>query len=482
MTSGIRVHAPPRKPLLVFDGDCDFCRRWIVRWRFATGDQVDYVPFQNPEITERFPEIKRASFEEAVHLIEPDGKVSRGAEAVFRSLAQVPHKRWFLWFYQKVPGVAPVTEFAYRFVAEHRRPFSVLTRVFLPRAPSSHALVGSLFLRALGLIYLIAFVSLWTQIIGLVGKNGITPLEQYMQWAEHQLPGLEGLHLLPTLCWFITSDSFLQMQCTAGAMLSIALIFGLVPVPALFCLWLLYLSLTTVCDVFLSFQWDILLLETGFLAIFFAPMRLRLRRDDQPSEMFLWLIRWLLFRLMFESGCVKVLSGDKTWCDLTALNYHYETQPLPTWIGWYAHQLPAGFQKFSVVIMFVIEMAVPFLIFAPRRARLCSCVPLVLFQVLIAVTGNYCFFNLLTLILCLALLDDAALLRLVPKQWRAHFSLSAAERSLTSEQFLPQKPDDDQSLVAAGPHACAFPITDRLTEHSDGARHSASASDQASTE
>src|SRR5262249_5350931 len=137
-------------------------------------------------------------------------------------------------------------------------------------------------------------------------------------------------------------------------------------------LWLIYLSLTVVCDVFLGFQWDNLLLETGFLAIFLAPLQWWPRRpalEAPPSRIALWLLRWLLFRLMLQSGSVKLLSGDPTWRNFTALNYHYETQPLPTWIGWYAHQLPASAQKFSTIMMFVIELVVPFLVLAPRRPR-----------------------------------------------------------------------------------------------------------------
>ncbi|PYI80099.1 MAG: hypothetical protein DME26_22235 [Verrucomicrobia bacterium] len=319
-------------------------------------------------------------------------------------------------------------DFAYRVVAEHRGPFSALTRIFLPREPLSHALTGSLFLRLLGVVYLIAFISLGSQIIGLIGKNGVAPAGQFMQLAGHQLEGVQRFHLLPTLCWLSASDRFLQFQCAAGAVLALALILGLAPAPVSFCLWMLYLSLASVCDVFLNFQWDALLLETGLLAIFFAPLRLRLRRADAPSAIFLWLIRWLLFRLMFESGVVKLLSGDKTWTQLTALNFHYETQPLPTWIGWYAHQLPGAFQKLSVVIMFILDLVVPFLIVAPGRVRLFACAALVMFQVLITLTGNYCFFNLITVVLCLTWLDDAALLKFVPKKWRARFLPGTSER------------------------------------------------------
>jgi hypothetical protein len=173
-----------------------------------------------------------------------------------------------------------------------------------------------------------------------------------------------------------------------------------------------YLSLSVVCEIFLSYQWDALLLETGFLAIFFAPFQLvpRLSRERQPSRLMLWMLRWLLFRLMFSSGVVKLASGDLTWHNLTALTVHYETQPLPTWIGWYAHQLPGWFQRFSCGAMFAIELALPFLILAPRRLRFVACGSFVMLMALISVTGNYCFFNWLTIALCVLLLDDAAIL------------------------------------------------------------------------
>ena len=154
---------------------------------------------------------------------------------------------------------------------------------------------------------------------------------------------------MPTLCWFSASDGFLKLQCAAGTALAVLAHHRHcprpVPVPAVADLPFA----GTVCREFLGFQWDILLLETGFLAIFLAPLQLwpRLSRAAPPSRLVLWLLRWLLFKLMFESGCVKLLSGDPAWRNLTALTFHYETQPLPTWIGWYAHQLPVWAQKAS---------------------------------------------------------------------------------------------------------------------------------------
>src|SRR6266480_1053696 len=227
-----------------------------------------------------------------------------------------------------------------------------------------------IFIRLLGVIYLIAFISLWTQIDGLIGHNGILPVADYVKAVSEQL-GPERCWWAPTFCWFNASDGFLHLQCAAGVSLSLLLIAGVAPVLDLLFLWAIYLSLSTVCRDFLSFQWDILLLETGFLAIFLAPRQWlpKFSRETPPSATVLWLCRWLLFRLMFMSGAVKLLSGDATWQNLTSLTVHYETQPLPTWIGWYAHQLPAWFQMASCGIMFVIELAEPVLIFFGKRPR-----------------------------------------------------------------------------------------------------------------
>ena len=272
-----------------------------------------------------------------------------------------------------------------------------------------------LFLRLIGLIYLVAFVSLWSQIDGLVGHNGILPVADHLTAAGGPL-GPERFWWLPTLSWFNTSDGFLHFQCAAGVVFSLLLIVRVAPILDLAFLWAIYLSLSTICGNFLGFQWDTLLLETGFLAIFLAPRQWlpKFSLEPAPSVTVLWLCRWLLFRLMFMSGAVKLLSADASWWKLTALTFHYETQPLPTWIGWYAHQLPVWFQKISVAVMFGIELAAPFLILCGRRPRQIACGAFALLMLLISLTGNYCFFNLLTVALCVLLLDDVFVLRLLP--------------------------------------------------------------------
>lgn len=284
------------------------------------------------------------------------------------------------------------------------------------KSSPNHSLVRWLFLRALGIVYLIAFASLWAQVDGLIGSSGVLPIREFLDGVRRQT-GHERYWLLPTLCWLDPGDGFLGVLCGGGVLLSCLLILGWAPAPILVLLWAFYLSLTLAGQDFLGFQWDSLLLEAGLLSVFFAPLGLRPLpgREAPPSPVALWGLRWLLFRLMLSSGVVKLASGDAAWRGLTALRFHYETQPLPTWVGWYVHQLPGMFQTASVILTFVMELAVPFLVFAPRRLRLGGAAALVGFQLLIAATGNYCFFNLLTIVLCLLLLDDEAL----PRRWRA---------------------------------------------------------------
>jgi predicted DCC family thiol-disulfide oxidoreductase YuxK/uncharacterized membrane protein YphA (DoxX/SURF4 family) len=399
---------------MIFDGDCQFCRRWIARWKNGTGDAVDYLPFQDEEIALRFPEIPRADLEEAVHLVLPDGAVFRGAKAVFYSLAEGGRHRWLRRLYNRSTAFADMAETLYEEVADHRTFLSHLDSIYSGSgtAPPAYIGVRFLFLRGLALIYLIAFASLAVQIQGLAGSRGIVPAQLLMSEARtafaQQHLGLERFHVLPTFAWWSASDRALNVQCLLGVACSLALLFGIAPAPMLFLLWAVYLSLCSITAPFLDFQWENLLLETGFLAIFLAPLQLfeRPSRQPPPPALILWLLRWLMFRLMFESGCVKLLSGDLSWWNLTALRVHYETQPLPTWIGWYAHQLPARAQAVSQFLLLVIELVAPAFIFCGRRFRLIAAALLALLQVLILLTGNYTFFNLLTLLLCVPLLDD----------------------------------------------------------------------------
>jgi len=250
----------------------------------------------------------------------------------------------------------------------------------------THGAATWLFLRILGFVYLAAFASLAVQVVALVGPHGIVPGPP---WA---------------------TDAVLRGLAWGGAAVALLLVAGIAPIPTLLVLWLDYLMLSSVGAEFLSYQWDTLLLETGLIAVFVAPAVWRERLDSltDPPPLARGLMMWLLFRLMVGSGAVKLASGDPTWRNLTAMTFHYWTQPLPTPLAWYANRLPLWFQKASTLAVFTIEIVAPFSIFGPRRIRIAGFAALIGLQLLIALTGNYAFFNLLSAALCLFLLDDGA--------------------------------------------------------------------------
>src|SRR4029077_7030076 len=278
---------------------------------------------------------------------------------------------------------------------------------------------------AIGLIYLAAFVSFGVQALGLVGSHGILPLSEFTGAVRDQF-GSERYWWFPMVFWLDHSDFAIQAACWAGAALSLLLIFNVLPRLSLFFLYVLYLSLFYAGQIFMGFQWDLLLLETGFLALLLS----------MATEPGIWLLRWLLFRLMFLSGAVKLLSGDPTWANLTALEFHYQTQPLPTVFGWYLYHLPPDFQKASAVFMFFVELVIPFLMFAPRRIRFFAAGMTLALQAIIFFTGNYTFFNLLAVALCLSLFDDALLRRFTrPKPVTQHPPSGIFQRAVTAVLF-----------------------------------------------
>lgn len=392
---------------MVFDGDCGFCRFWVHRWRETTGDLVDYATSQ--EVGDQFPTIPREEFEQAVQLIRPDGMVVSGADAIFEALGYV-RRRWrWLSRLMKIGVFRAAARGIYRLVARHRGFFSSLNRMLFGAAVGrpGYGVARWVFVRALGLIYLIAFASLAVQILGLIGRRGILPAGEYLDLVRQNV-GTERYWRLPTIFWINASDPSLLGACIAGMIASALVAAGVFPTVGLVLCWILYISLSSVSQRFLGYQWDVLLVEAGFLTIFLAATQKSRSDETFTSRLTRWLLLWLLFRLMFESGVVKLASGDPAWRNLTALDYHYETQPLPTWIAWYANASPMWVHKASVAIMFAIELGAPFLIFGPRMARRLSCAAMGGLQVLIAGTGNYGFFNLLALALGLLLLDDAA--------------------------------------------------------------------------
>ncbi len=301
-------------------------------------------------------------------------------------------------------------------IRQHAENLDEGRRVPDPTRGGSYTVGRLLFVRLLGLVYLIAFVSLWVQIEGLVGSGGILPVGDFLDRIRDNM-GVERYWKFPTLLWISAGDLALHSLCGAGVVLSLALIAGVAPIPTLFSLWACYLSLVLGGQTFLGFQWDSLLLETGFCALFVAPaiwwptLRAKLR---PPSRVGLWLGWLLLFKLMFLSGAVKLLSMDETWWKLTALDFHYWSQPIPTWTAWYAHHLPSWFQKLSILVTYAIEIVLPFLIFTGRVGRRIVAISTVFLMLMISWTGNYGFFNLLAVALCALLIDDAAFARWLP--------------------------------------------------------------------
>ncbi len=269
---------------------------------------------------------------------------------------------------------------------------------------NSYRLISALFLRLLSVIYFIAFFSIAIQIKGLVGEQGILPLSPWldtllMDW------GWSAFIYFPTIFWLDQSDLFLQSVAWAGCGLSILLFMNLWPRLSMSLLFLFYLSLVIAGQTFMSFQWDGLLLEAGFLSIFLRP----------DSKVMIFLFRWLLFRLRFMSGISKLVMNDPSWLGMTALLYYFETQPLPHAGAWYFHNLPEIVLIAATVAVLIIEILLPLMMFMPRRYRFFAAWVTLGLQLLILLSSNHNWFNLLSMILCLFLFDDKAVARVLPQ-------------------------------------------------------------------
>ena len=290
-----------------------------------------------------------------------------------------------------------------------------------------------LFVRVLALAHAAAFGSFWVQERGLIGPAGILPAGQFLEAAHREL-GARAWFEVPSLCWLFGSGAFTDLLCALGIACAILLFAGRAQLLCLGVLWISYLSVSSAGQMFFDFQWDALLLESTLIAVFLVPwVPWRAARGYEPPRLARYLGWWLLFRLMWLSGMVKLTSGDPTWRHLTALTFHYQTQPLPTVLAWYANQLPAWFQRASCAVMFAIELLAPLLIPAPRRLRHAAALSMISLQALIALTGNYAFFNLLSAGLCLTCLDDDWWRS---AHWGAEDAPSAAQAQRTKSTLL----------------------------------------------
>ncbi len=289
--------------------------------------------------------------------------------------------------------------------------------------PTDRLLPRWLFLRLLGGVYFSAFFALAFQILGLVGSSGIQPVFEFLS-ALRPL-GSRAFWAAPSLLWWVhptpaALDGALTALVWVGMAASVLVVLNLLPGPALLVCFLCYLSFVSTAQDFAQYQSDGMLLEAGFLALFIAPAGWRpgWGRRSLASRAALFLLLWEWFRIYFESGVVKLLSGDPTWRHLTAMYEYYQNGPLPTWIGWYLQHSPLLFHRLVAGVTLVMELGIVFLAFLPRPWRYACFAIVSLWQIGVIATANYAFLNYLVLFLGVLLLDDHALIRFVPKRWR----------------------------------------------------------------
>ena len=365
-----RVANPPERPLGIFDGDCGFCRQWVERWRARTGPRVDYAPSQ--EVAERFPEIPPEAFARAFQLVLPDGRVLEGAAAVLATLELAPGGG-ALSALARIPVLGALLELAYRLVASHRPSATFLTRLLWGRSVEKPTYFGSeraLSPRPRSLLSRRVRLALGpggrarrrsrhpagrsvSRLGAFADRDGavLAPADALLVLVERRVPAravrrrrvrraparrrASRPRRRPRWPGFSISRSRSPGRCSCSS------------------------SGTTCCSRPGSSRSSWRRRGAGEYG-----------RGLAASPVVLFLLRWLLFRLMFSSGWVKLASGDPTWRNLSALRFHYETQPLPPWTAWFLHQCPPWFQTVSALFLFFVELVVPFLYFAPRRLRL----------------------------------------------------------------------------------------------------------------
>jgi hypothetical protein len=281
-----------------------------------------------------------------------------------------------------------------------------------------------LFLRLLGLLYFFVFLDIWAQIIPLLGSEGVIPYTGtldaiYGRFAEVRVDRV------PTLLWFFNSDWILHVLCGAACFFSLLLVAGFLQGLANFLIWIIFLSISTVGNQFFSTPGDLLLLELGFIVLLFAPWRFYSpwSKWNQPTRIVRWLFRWLLFRIIFESGIIKITSEDPIWFpNFTALYFYYFTQPLPNWIAWYVHQLPMFIHKLMGLFVVAIQLVFSFCILGTGIYRWAIFILIGFLQLFIGICGEFGAVNILAFLLSLFLLDDKGVRVLMPRRYFRDFS------------------------------------------------------------
>ena len=307
-----------------------------------------------------------------------------------------------------------------------RNPTSIIWWLFDSQHGASDRLIPRwLFLRALGLIYFSAFISLYFQIRGLIGPDGILPANTYLQQVSQALGHIERFWYAPTVLWGSSSNAMLMALCWAGLIASVLVVFNLWPRATLVICFVCFLSFVSAAQDFSGYQSDGMLLEAGFISLFFAPpgIRPRLGRAHAPSRASLFLLLWEWFRIYFESGAVKLLSGDPEWRHFTAMDEYYQNGPLPTWIGWYVQHLPHSVHATAVFLTLLMELGLVWMMFLPRPFRIVLFFIVTPWQIMVILTANYAFLNYIVLAMGALLLDDTFIRSVLPEKWRSRFAV-----------------------------------------------------------
>ena len=310
-----------------------------------------------------------------------------------------------------------------------------ISRLFASEYGASDRLIPRwIFLRALGLIYFSAFYSLVFQVRGLIGPEGILPAGQYLQAIP--FAGLARLWFAPSLLWISQSSPMLLALCSIGMIASILLVLNIWSRGMLAVCFVCFLSIIAAAGDFSGYQSDGMLLEAGFISLFFAPPGLRpgLGKTHPPSRFSLFLLQWEWFCIYFESGIVKLASGEPQWRNFTAMDEYYQNGPLPTWIGWYVQHLPHWFHAGTVVATLVLELGLVWLILLPRHFRIVLFWIVTFWELGVILTANYAFLNYLVLSLGILLADDRFLLNVIPHAWRARVAVEQSSAALESER------------------------------------------------
>jgi lipase maturation factor 1 len=317
------------------------------------------------------------------------------------------------------------------------------------RGVPDHQISRWIFLRALSAIYFSAFYSLVFQIRGLNGPRGILPAAEYLAEVATGLGPLR-FWFAPTLLWFSSGSHMLMALCWVGSVASLLVVANVWPRAMLMVCFVCFLSFVGAAGDFSGYQSDGMLLEAGFISLFFVPGGFFPGWGDGrfPPRVCLFLLQWEWFRIYFESGVVKLASGDQQWRHLTAMDEYYQNGPLPTWIGWYVQHLPHWFHASTVVATLVMELALVWMLFLPRRWRIVCFFLVTPWQIVVILTANYAFLNYIVLALGFLLLDDRSLVRFVPKRWRGNLPVTKEPqvKSDPSNEDLSQASETPQEL------------------------------------